>query len=323
MSQPTRRPVSAPVPRHAAAADPVATATAAAKGVGVPVLMAAVVTAGAPGWSTYTVKRGDTLSDIAKANGTTVRTLVSKNRLPAHGNLVYAGSTLRVPVKAPVVRTVAVVHTTRSGDSLWRIAHKYGTTIGALVERNKLRTTVLQPGQQIRIGTKKVTVRQGGGATSDNTFAGRTYAPKVVSAAAANRARLAARDLPSRDGMRRIIVRTAQKYGVPAELALAVSWQESGWRQDRVSVANAIGAMQVVPSTGDWVSGVLGRKLDLLDPEDNATAGVVLLDVLLRQANEADTIAGYYQGLASVRKNGMFADTKQYVRNVKAIKARL
>ena len=317
----------AAVPRHAADRpfDARASLATAAKGVGVPALMAAVVTAGAPGWTTYTVRRGDTLGEIAKRTGTSVPVLVRANHLPAHGNTVYAGVALRIPVKAPVVRRVAVVHTAHTGDSLWKLAHRYRTTIPALVKANGLRTTVIQPGQRLRVGTRTVVVRKGSGptATASNTFAGRTYSAAVVDAAAGNRSALARRDLPSRDGMRRLITRTAQQYGVPAELALAVSWQESGWRQDRVSVANAIGAMQVVPTTGAWVSQVLGRRLDLLDPHDNVTAGVVLLQILLRQANERDSVAGYYQGLASVRRNGLFADTKQYVASVAAIKSRL
>lgn len=318
------------VPRHAAepVLDPRAAAATAARGVGVPVLVAAVVTAGAPGWSTYTVRRGDTLSGIAKSHGTSVREIVRANHLPAHGNLVIAGKAIRLPVKAPVVRSVKVRHTVHTGDSLWTVARRYSTTIPALVRANGLKSTVVQPGQQLTVGVQKVVVSRGTTtatrkATSTNTFASRTYPASVVAAASRNRAALARTGVPTRDQMRRVITRIAGRHGVPADLALAVSWQESGWRQDRVSVANAIGAMQVVPSTGAWISGVIGRKLDLLDPEDNATAGVVLLQVLLNQAKESDSIAGYYQGLASVRKNGYFADTKQYVASVTALKSRM
>ncbi len=47
-------------------------------------------------------------------------------------------------------------------------------------------------------------------------------------------------------------------------------------------MANAVGAMQVIPTTTDWISGVVGRRLDPLDPHDNATTGVVLLRILTR-----------------------------------------
>ena len=90
-----------------------------------------------------------------------------------------------------------------------------------------------------------------------------------------------------------------------------------------VSAADAIGAMQVVPSTGNFVSRyIVGRHLDLLDAHDNAIAGVALLRNLLRAAPVDQAVAGYYQGLGSVRSRGMYADTKTYVANVLALRDR-
>jgi soluble lytic murein transglycosylase-like protein len=107
---------------------------------------------------------------------------------------------------------------------------------------------------------------------------------------------------------------------VDPELALAVSWQESGWKQRVVSPANAIGTMQVIPSTGKFASSLVGRKLDLLKPQDNVTAGVVLLNRLASAAKLDIAVAGYYQGLGGVRRNGMYPDTKQYVKSVLRLK---
>jgi soluble lytic murein transglycosylase-like protein len=91
-----------------------------------------------------------------------------------------------------------------------------------------------------------------------------------------------------------------------------------------VSVANAIGVMQVIPSAGAWASSLAGRRLDLLDTRDNITAGVVILRSLTRSATtEEQAVAGYYQGLAGVRAHGMYADTRSYVRSVLALKARM
>jgi N-acetylmuramoyl-L-alanine amidase len=174
----------------------------------------------------------------------------------------------------------------------------------------------------VRLGETLVIPGVRRSSSSSNSFAGRTYADSVVSAASRNRATLARRNLPSTSQMRALIVRKARANGVDPALALAVSWQESGWGMHHVSVANAIGAMQIIPSTGEWISGVIGRRLDLLDPSDNVTAGVVLLRVLTQQAGERNAVAGYYQGLRSVRQNGMYADTKQYVRSVLHLKSR-
>lgn len=150
-----------------------------------------------------------------------------------------------------------------------------------------------------------------------NTFEGRTYSDRVVGSAARNRQTLASRHLPSRSETKALIARTARRHGVDPRLALAIAYQESGWSQRQVSVANAIGAMQVIPSTGDWASQMVGRRLDLLDPQDNVTAGVVVLRALLRSAaDERQAIAGYYQGLAGVQRHGMYPDTRRYVANV-------
>nr|AIA87922.1 CAZy families GH23/CBM50 protein [uncultured Sanguibacter sp.] len=52
-----------------------------------------------------------------------------------------------------------------------------------------------------------------------------------------------------------------------------------------------------MPSSGQWASDIIGRDLNLLLPEDNVTAGVVILKTLLRNNTPLDTaIAGYYQG---------------------------
>ncbi len=80
--------------------------------------------------------------------------------------------------------------------------------------------------------------------------------------------------------------------------------------------------MQVIPRTGIWASDLVGRKLDLLQPKDNVTAGVAVLAALLARAEEDQAIAGYYQGLGSVQSRGMFEDTKAYVANVQAHRKR-
>jgi LysM repeat protein len=287
--------------------------------IAVPLLLAAVVTAGSPGWGSYLIRPGDNLESIARRYHTTVAQLVQVNHLPGNGNLIYAGARLRVPVPhATAARTVTVrrLHRVVRGDSLIKIANKYGVNPATIASANRLpRSLMVRLGDVLVVPvTQRVSASHA--QTGGNTFAGRTYPSSIVSAAARNRAALATRRLPSRTAMRALIVRTAKRNGVDPSLALAVSWQESGWNMRRVSVANAIGAMQVIPATGAWASSVVGRRLNLLSPTDNVTAGVVLLRVLTKSASDRNAIAGYYQGLASVRRHGMYADTKRYVANV-------
>lgn len=127
----------------------------------------------------------------------------------------------------------------------------------------------------------------------------------------------------SRAEVRHVIAKKARRVGVDPHLALAIAWQESGWQHKQVSTAGALGAMQVMPGTGRWMSAYLGRKLNLRNLHDNVSAGVVLIKVLREQSRLKHTIAGYYQGLAGVRRYGMYKSTKRYVANVLTIKKAL
>ena len=287
----------------------------------VPLLLGALITAASPNWVPYRIRSGDNLESIAKRYHTTVSKLVQANRLPGNGNLIYAGETIKVPASGKArSATVNRRHRVVAGDSLSEIALKYGVTITVIKRANRIgRSNIIRLGEMLVVPVTRRTASRPA-RSSANTFAGRTYAPSVVRAASRNRAALARRNLPNRQQMRSIIVRTAKRHGVDPNLALAVSWQESGWNMRAVSVANAVGAMQVIPATGEWMSTVVGRRLNLLKPQDNATAGVVLLKVLRAQTSEKKAIAAYYQGLRSVRQRGMFADTKRYVASVLALK---
>lgn len=129
---------------------------------------------------------------------------------------------------------------------------------------------------------------------------------------------------PEREKVRRVVAGAARTHGVDPQLALAVSWQESGWQMGVVSHADAIGAMQVLPSTGRWMEGYAGRPLDLRRLGDNARAGVLLLDVLSRHTQRrTHKIGAYYQGLGAVQRHGLYEETRDYVANVEAIKRRL
>jgi soluble lytic murein transglycosylase-like protein len=122
-----------------------------------------------------------------------------------------------------------------------------------------------------------------------------------------------------------MIRRTASHWGVDGRLALGIAYEESGFNHHVISKVGAIGAMQIMPGTAQWLGTyVLHRTLDVYRAQDNITAGVALLSVLLREThgNMRTSAAGYYQGLASVRERGMYDDTKQYVANVLALRNR-
>ncbi|WP_233712418.1 lytic transglycosylase domain-containing protein [Kribbella turkmenica] len=306
-------------------------------GIAVPLLTAGVITAGSPGFGAYKVKDGDTLSRIANRYGTTVKNLVVLNSLPGSGNVIYAGEVLKVPgrtsaaTKHPARNSQLgrVTYLVQPGDTVSKIAKRYKVSQASLLAANGLRASDhIYAGKPLQVPVKvrpraKPPAKPPAKPKKNNSFAGRTYPDHVVAKADRNRAILKSRKLPTRAQMRTLIVNTSKRYGVDPELALAISWQESGWKQRVVSPANAVGAMQVIPSTGQFSSSIVGRDLDLLRPQDNVTAGVVLLDRLTGAARLDIAIAGYYQGLGGVRRNGMYPDTKLYVKNVLRIKAQL
>lgn len=129
---------------------------------------------------------------------------------------------------------------------------------------------------------------------------------------------------PSRAPVRSRIAQVSRRRGVDPELSLAVSWQEAGWRMHHVSEAGAIGAMQVLPSTADWMEGYVGRELRPRRLHDNAVTGVTLLRVLADDTgSRRHRVGAYYQGLGAVREHGLYEETRTYVDNVLAIKRRL
>lgn len=52
----------------------------------------------------YKIKKGDNLTKIAKANGTTIQELLKANPNIKNPNLIYAGQTLKIPTNVPTVR---------------------------------------------------------------------------------------------------------------------------------------------------------------------------------------------------------------------------
>ncbi len=295
--------------------------------ISLPLVVALIGTAAVGRTSTISVRSGDTLSGIAVSHHTTVDILRRLNHIAANNDLIVIGQRLLIPAAAPrvtptakpatkpttpVTTTKVITYVVRSGDNLTAIAAHYKVSLAALSARNHVRHDgMIFVGQRLQV-VVPVVVKN-----ANNTFAGRTYPPATVASANRHRASLAQHRQPSKAETRALIIRTATRAGLNPALALAIGWQESGFQQRVVSPADAIGIMQVVPSTGDYISTYLvHRHLDLLDPADNVTAGVALLLALVKAAPLDKAIGGYYQGLGSVLTRGMYADTKAYVASV-------
>lgn len=225
-------------------------------------------------------------------------------RRPRHraapGGAGRAGAGL---VLLALTATGSAAYTVESGDTLSHIALREGVSAEELAAANDLADPDrVLAGEDLTLPAP----------APDTT---RAAAPAVAPPAAA----------ASRGDVGRLIEQTAERYGWNPRTVKAVAWQESGWRQDVVSSAGAVGIMQVLPETGEWLStSVVGRPLDLSDPADNVEAGVAFLDHLYG-ATGGDvrrTLGSYYQGPTSLDARGPYTDTDAYVDNVLILRER-
>lgn len=256
------------------------------------------------------VKAGDTLSAIAARNGVSLAAVLAANNLQMR-SIIYPGQTILLTATAPAAPVAiapavtsitpapaGTTHIVKPGDTLSKIAAAHGVSLSSVLAGNGMSLkTVIYPGQKILIGASP--------AAPVNTPAP-TPAPAPVASAS-----------PSSAQLKTMVADTARRMGVDPSLALAFAMQESGFRQNVTSSAGAIGTMQVMPTSGEWASQLVGRPLDLRNAQDNITAGIAIIASLVHTSPSTEiAIASYYQGQYSVMHRGMYEDTKAYVASV-------
>lgn len=102
------------------------------------------------GYTTITIRYGDTLSELAIEYNTTVERLVELNNI-ANPNLIYAGDTLIVPTSDPS-SNITQIYVVQYGDTLTKIAQEYGTTVATLASINNIQNVnLIYVGQIIKI----------------------------------------------------------------------------------------------------------------------------------------------------------------------------
>jgi LysM repeat protein len=114
----------------------------------------------------YAVQRGDTLTRIALRHGVTVTALMRANGI-ANPNAIYAGQRLVIPgaggvVSAPAPAT-AHTYVVRPGDSLSKIAQRFGITTATLARLNGIvNPSAIYAGQVLRLSGAAPAVSAGG-----------------------------------------------------------------------------------------------------------------------------------------------------------------
>ena len=194
--------------------------------------------------------------------------------------------------RALATRGRLLIHVVEPGESFFSIASLYSVSPWQLAHVNGLQLTkVIVPGQRLVLpkGAKRSRVVESAGG--------------------------------SREDVRAAIDRWSQVYGVDPKLSRALAWMESGFQEDVVSSVGAIGVMQLLPETWNFVDVVLLGVRTPRTYEGNVQAGVRYLRWQLDQfgGDVRLALAGWYQGARAVRERGIYIDTKEFVRIVLAL----
>ncbi|HSH22857.1 MAG TPA: LysM peptidoglycan-binding domain-containing protein [Acidimicrobiales bacterium] len=322
------------------------------------VAVAGIAIAGTAATGSYTVRPGETLSHVAAAHDVSVAELAEANgigdpnRLPAGQKLVIPkrgdgkggggkagdgkgdgnrgdkGSDAKAggakEERRPVTADAATprskggdagpggdtFHIVAPGESLSVIAARYGTTVRALAEANGVAdVNRIVVGQRLAMpGSGEVSTPAGPAGDVDTS-----RFPAILRAS------------PDRMALVPRFEHWAAVSRVPLDLFMAMTWLESGWQDDVISSAGAIGIGQLMPDTARWMSDtVLRVPLDPHKADDNIRMSAAYLRWLLDRTggDPAAALAGYYQGLGAVQSVGVFPSTKVYVANVLAFRDR-
>jgi soluble lytic murein transglycosylase-like protein len=312
-----------------------------------------IAPAAASAYFSHVVAPGESLSSIAAADGLTVGELAAANGVSSSSSLI-AGRAVQIPPRTGgLASTSSVVPTTTTaigdgdgdgddvggsvttgtsvpvstgsaagsyvvqpGDTLSAIAARAGVSVASLAAANGLDLNgVLVAGSALRLSGSASTV-----------YVSTSSAPAVsqpVGAAAQGSVADPPYPTPERLSASQI-GQVAAANGVSPSLAAAVAWQESGFNNNLVSSADARGIMQILPGTWQYIENSLnaGTPLAPASAFDNVRGGALLLRSLLNSTggNSSLAAAGYYQGLPSVQRYGVYPETQRYVNSVMALR---
>ena len=117
-----------------------------------------------PAFVYHRVRKGESLSTIARRYHTSVKSIMWANNLK-RSSYIVAGKKLKIPQRGMVVTRAQTAassqgvwnqkHVVKSGDSLWIIAKRYGTTTQKIQEMNRLSTTRLKINQVLKVPSQE------------------------------------------------------------------------------------------------------------------------------------------------------------------------
>ncbi len=174
----------------------------------------------------YTVKRGDTLSEIARDHDVSLSDVIELNEL-SNPDLIRPGQVILIP---GVDGSVEQLHVVSSGESLNKIASIYGATASAIADANSMANPdLILPGQEILIPTTR---KKSPGSGTPSASEGVSTGTRASS---------------SRSGRFHIVQR--------GETLDSIAGQYSGLSPDTIAAANGITNGQVYTGTRLFLDG--------------------------------------------------------------------
>jgi hypothetical protein len=194
-------------------------------------------------------------------------------------------------------------YTVYSGDTLGGISISYHTSIWSLAHVNHISNiNRIFVGQRLCIPT---------------TASG--YTAKSTSGLLPNSSTSNTLERSSTQQVPSLLRQAAARHELPANLLLAIAWQESGWNQYVIAHDGGIGVMQIMPSTANTLNTQVKGHYDPYKLLDNIELGAIYLHSLWQgfHGDEAKVISAYNQGGSSVTNYGI--SNWSYVHNVQAL----
>ncbi len=121
-----------------------------------------------PAYVTHTVRSGDSLSAISQKYRTSINAIMRLNNL-SRKEYLRVGWKLKIPTGhvASTAYSAAdsaspVEYIVKKGDSLWKIANQFNTTVNTIKAINNLESSSLNIGQKLRISSNITEIKPGG-----------------------------------------------------------------------------------------------------------------------------------------------------------------
>jgi LysM repeat protein len=197
-------------------------------------------------------------------------------------------------------------YTVRWGDTLSNIGARYHISYWTLARVNAIaNVNLIFVNQQLCIPVKGSSGGGGGRSPAGITASGYV-----------NWYDYSALDWSTRPQVKTLLHQAAAIYRLPANLLLAIAWQESGWYQHVIAWDGGIGVMQIMPYTAMSINAGTGIRRDPYHLSDNILMGAQYLRWLWNGfgGNLNKIISGYNEGGWNVIHRGIF--NWRYVDNV-------